>query len=151
MEELILDARMDEHGQLNDEDLKELQNQGENMVRGKTNKNSESTYKRYQNLWQDYFRQKNIKDNMDYVCLTAFFQSIERKCAGGTLWVIFGCINSYMIDKFGAKLKNFVHLTKYIKTVTLHYVAEKSKIFSAEQIHEVIAHCMYTESNDNPS
>ena len=37
MEELILDARMDEHGQLNKEDLKELQNQGEEMVRGKTN------------------------------------------------------------------------------------------------------------------
>ena len=53
-----------------------------------------------------------------------------------------------MIDKFGAKLKNFVHLTKYIKTVTLHYVAEKSKTFSAERIYEVIAHCMYTESND---
>ena len=29
MEELILDARMDEHEQLNEEDLKELQNQGE--------------------------------------------------------------------------------------------------------------------------
>ena len=61
MEELILDARMDEHGQLNEEDLKELQNQGEKMVRGKTNKNSEPTYKRYQNLWQDYVCQKNSR------------------------------------------------------------------------------------------
>ena len=54
MEELILDTRMDEHGQVNEEDLKELQNQGEKMVRGKTNKNSDATCKQYQNLWQDY-------------------------------------------------------------------------------------------------
>ena len=54
MEELILDARMDEHGQLNEEDLMELQNQDEKIVRGKTNKNSDATCKQYQNLWQDY-------------------------------------------------------------------------------------------------
>ena len=58
IEELILDARMDEHGRLNEKDLKELQNQGEKKVRGKTNKNSEASHKRYQNLWQDYVRQK---------------------------------------------------------------------------------------------
>ena len=47
IEELIIDAGMDVHGQLNEEDLKELQNQGEKMVRGKTSKNSEATFKRY--------------------------------------------------------------------------------------------------------
>ena len=61
MEEVILDVRLDEHGQLNEEDLKELKNQGEKMARGKTSKNSEVTCKRYQNLWQDYIRHKNIK------------------------------------------------------------------------------------------
>ena len=35
MEELILDSRMDEHGEINEDDLKELQNQGEIMVRSK--------------------------------------------------------------------------------------------------------------------
>ena len=60
MEEHILDARMDEHGELNEEDLKELQKQGEKMVRGKKNKTSQATYKSYQNLWQDYICQKNI-------------------------------------------------------------------------------------------
>ena len=44
-------ARIEKHGQLSEEDLKELQNQGEKMVRGKTNKNSEATYKCYQNLF----------------------------------------------------------------------------------------------------
>ena len=53
-----------------------------------------------------------------------------------------------MNDKFDAILKNLVRLTKYIKTETLLYVAKKSKTFSAEQIHEVIAHCIYMETND---
>ena len=48
IKKLFLDARMDEP---NEEDLKELQNQGEKIVKGKTNKNSEATYKRYHNLW----------------------------------------------------------------------------------------------------
>ena len=79
---------------------------------------------------------------MNDVCLTAFFQSIKTKYARSTLWVIYSCIDSYMIDKFGANLKNLVHLTKFIKTETLYYVAKISKTFSAEQIHELIAHCM---------
>ena len=47
MEELILDARMDEHGQGNENDLKELQNQSEKMVRGTIYKNSEAAYNQY--------------------------------------------------------------------------------------------------------
>ena len=43
MEQFTLDTRMDEQGQLNEEDLKELQNQGEKMVIGKKYKNSEAT------------------------------------------------------------------------------------------------------------
>ena len=70
---------------------------------------------------------KNIKDEMDDVYLTAFFQSIKRKYAGSTLWVVYSCINSYMIDKYGANLKNMVYLTKYIKTKTSHYVAKNLK------------------------
>ena len=85
---------------------------------------------------------------MDDICLIAFFQSIKRKYAGSTLWVIYSCINSYMIDKCGTNLKNLVPLTKYIETKTLHHVAKKSKIFLAEKILEVIAHSMYTETND---
>ena len=53
MEEMILDARVDENGNLKDEDLEELQNYGEKMMR-MSNKNSEAMYKCYQNLWHDY-------------------------------------------------------------------------------------------------
>ena len=58
MEELILDARMDKNGNLDDKDVKEPQNHGEKMARMK-NKSSELMYKHYQNLWHDYARQKN--------------------------------------------------------------------------------------------
>ena len=44
MEELILDSRMGEDGEINEDDLKELQNQEEKMVRNKKNQNSEATY-----------------------------------------------------------------------------------------------------------
>ena len=53
MEELILDARVDENVNLNDEDVKELQNHGEKVLRMK-NKSTKAIYKRYQNLWHDY-------------------------------------------------------------------------------------------------
>ena len=53
-----------------------------------------------------------------------------------------------MIDKYGTNLKRMVWLTKYIKTETLHYVAKKSKTFSAEQIHDVILHCMFSGNRD---
>ena len=109
IEQFIQDTGMDEHGQLNEEDLKELQNQGEKMVIGKKNKNSEARYKHYQNLWWDYICHKNIKDEIDYICLMAFFY------ARSTLWVIHSCINSYTIDNFGANLKNWYVLQNTLR------------------------------------
>ena len=85
---------------------------------------------------------------MENVCLMAFFQSIKRKYVRSTLWLVYSYINSYMIDKYGANLKIFVQLTKYIKTKISHYVAKKYKTFTAEQLHDVISHCMHTEEND---
>ena len=76
MDKLILDAKMDENGELHNNDLKELQNQGEQMVRSK-NKNFETTYRRYQNLWYGYICRRNIKNELDDIYQTTFFQSIK--------------------------------------------------------------------------
>ena len=148
MEELILDARTDEHGKLNEEDLRELRIKVKKWLEVRQTKIQKRPINATRTFGKTTSAEKHIKDEMDDVCLTAFFQSIKRKYAGSTLWVIYSYINSHTIDKFGANLKNLVRLTKYIKTETSHYVAKKSKIFSAEQIHEVISHCMYTETND---
>ena len=99
-------------------------------------------YQRYQNLWHDYVRHKKIKDEFNDVGLTAFFKSIKSKYAASTLWVIYSCINSYMIDTYGCTMKSLARLNKYLKTETSDYVVKKSKTFSAEQIHEVIRQCM---------
>ena len=136
--EMILDARDDENGNLKDEDLEELQNYGDKMVR-MSNKDSEAMYKRYQNLWHDYVRRKKIKE---YIALMAFFNSIKTKYDAITLWVIYSYINSYMIDQHGSNLRSLVRLIRHLKMETSHYVSKKSRTFSAEQIHEVIAHCM---------
>ena len=113
MEELILYARVDENGNLNNEDVKELQNHEEKMLRMK-NKSSEAMHKRYQNLWHDYFCHKKTKDELKDVVLTAFFKSIKTKYAASTLWVIYSCINSYMIDQCGCNLRSLVRLTRHI-------------------------------------
>ena len=62
MEEMLLDARVDENGNQKYEDLEELQNNGEKMVR-MNNKKSEAMYKRYQYLWHNYVRRKKLKKN----------------------------------------------------------------------------------------
>ena len=135
-EEMILDARVDGNGNLKDEDLEELQNHAEFMVR-MNNKSSEAMYKHYQNLWHDYFCHKKIKEEFNNVALTAFFNSM-----------IYSCINSYMIDQYGCNLTRLVRLTRHLKMETSHYVSKKSQTFTAEQIHEVISHCMCAEIND---
>ena len=63
-----------------------------------SNKISEAMYKRYKNLWHDYICRKKIKEKFNDVALTAFFNSIKTKYAASSLWVIYSCINSYMID-----------------------------------------------------
>ena len=88
MEEMILDAKVDENGNLKDEDLEELQKHGGIMVR-MSNKDSEAMCKCYQNLWHDYVCRKKIKEEFNNVALTAFFNSIKTKYAAGTLWVIY--------------------------------------------------------------
>ena len=54
---MILDAWVEENDNLKDEDLEELQNHGEKMVR-MSNKNSEAMCKHYHNLWHDYIHCK---------------------------------------------------------------------------------------------
>ena len=81
MEELILDTRVDQNGNVNDEDIKALTRHGEKMVR-MSRKKSEAQYERYQNLWHDFVRQKNIKEEFDNVGLTAFFQDDQAQVCG---------------------------------------------------------------------
>ena len=68
IEELILDTRIDENSILCEEDIKELQNHVEKMVRMK-NKSSKTMYKCHQNM---IMSANKIKDEFNIVFLTAF-------------------------------------------------------------------------------
>ena len=117
MEEMILDTRVHENGNLYNEDLEELQNHGEILVR-MSNKNYEAIYKHYQNLWHDYVCRKKIKEEFNNVALMAFFNSIKTKYAVSTLWVIYNCIYSYKIDQYGCNLRTLVKFTTHLKMET---------------------------------
>ena len=99
------------------------------------NKSSEAVYKRYQNLWHDYDCRKQRKDEFNDVVLSVFFNSIKtnmQQASFGCLWVIYSCINSYMIDQYGCNLGSLVRLTSHLKMETSHHISKKSQTFSAE-------------------
>ena len=88
------------------------------------------------------------KEEFNNVALMAFFNSIKTKYAASSLWVIYSCISNYMIDRYGCNLTRLVRLTWHLKMEISHYISNKSRMFSAEQIHEVIAHCMDAKVNN---
>ena len=141
-EEMILHARVNENGNLKDDDLEELQNHGEKWWDWATRILKPCT-NFLKTFGMTMFVAKKLKKN-----LTAFFNSIKTKYATSTLWVIYSCINSYMIDQYGSNLRSLVRLTRHMKMKTSYYVSKKSGTFSAEQIHEVIAHCMNNKVYD---
>ena len=68
----------------------------------------------------------------------SFFESIKGEYATNTLWVMYSCINTGFIDRFGLILKGLPRLERYLKQKTNKYVAKKSLTFNAEEIQEVL-------------
>ena len=81
-------------------------------------------YSRYQDMWKGYCIENEIldKDECDDKHLVEFFKSKEEKYKPSTLWVVYSCINSYFIEKFGKNLKDFPRLGKYLKQKTHTYL-----------------------------
>ena len=99
-------------------------------------------YARYQLQWQQFVEKKKIKNEVSDVKLLDFFKSIRKKYAPSTLWVIYSCLNSYFIDKYGKNLREMPRLTKYLKKETHLYVAKQSLVFKPDEIHSVLIHCV---------
>ena len=83
---------------------------------------------------------KNVQNEYNGVKLMKFSNPLKHKYSSNTLWVIFSCINSSFIDRFGLNLKGLPRLKKFLKQQTNKYIAEKSATFSAEEIHQVLLH-----------
>ena len=99
----------------------------------------EKMYRRYQKLWLEYVRFHDVTNEWDQDHLIKFFSEISKVYSPSTLWVIYSCINSYFIGKYGKKLNGVLGLQKFLKGLTSRYVCKKSKTFSPEQMHQVIS------------
>jgi len=101
-------------------------------------------YDRYQNLWKNHCMENMIseKEECDDKNLKNFFQGLDEKYAPSTLWVVYSCVNSYFIEKFGRNLKEFPRLTKFLKNKTHRYVTTKSKVLTPEEVQEGLMTCM---------
>ena len=114
-----------------------------------------SMYKRYQAMWLEYARKNQIdvdqclkKDKMNKqldTYLTQFFIELGLTYAPSTLYVVFSCVNHLFITKHGIKLNKLLKLNRYLKAVTSSYVCKKSKVFSAEEIDNLLNFCMESE------
>jgi len=77
--------------------------------------------------------------------LRDFFKGLEEKYAPSTLWVVYSCVNSYFVKKFGTNLKEFPRLTKFLKNKTHRYVSTKSKVLTPEEVQEGLMVCMQSK------
>ena len=95
-------------------------------------------HERYQILLENYADKNNVLEEYDDVELVKFFNKIKAQYSPRTLWVIYSCINAGFIDRYGKNLKGLVHLQKFLKLETNKFVAKKSKMSMAEEVHQVL-------------
>jgi len=108
-------------------------------------------YERYQHLWKGYCLENMIAkdEECDDQLLKNFFIGLEQKYASSTLWVVYSCINSYFVEKYGKNLNSFARLSRFLKQKTYTYVTKKSKVLSPEQMEKGLKMCMNNKGNDH--
>ncbi len=103
-------------------------------------------YERYQKKWIAYMERTRLQDvsDKDVVdkALLFFFLEINANYAPSTLYVIYSCINSWFIMNHGYKLNNCLRINRFLKLTTSTYVANKSKVLSADEIDILLKFCM---------
>jgi len=115
------------------------------------NKKTSCMYQRYQVKWVRFALENKLnkgtdKDLQDQK-LYEFFVAYGKEYAPSSLYVMFSCINHYFITNFDYKLNTMLRLQRYLKHNTSTYVSKKSKVFTSEQIDEILKKC--AESNDH--
>ena len=136
--DMLMLARIKDN-EVNEKDLEEVvENTNVLLKQHHKDESVRKMYTRYQNLWSTFVANNNIENEYDDVMLVKFFESIQSSYVANTLWVIYSCINSGFIDRFGLNLKGLPRLKKYLKQKTSKYVAKKSATFTPEEINEVL-------------
>jgi len=115
------------------------------------NKKTSLMYQRYQKKWVKFALENKLNKDTDKNLLDQklyqFFVGFGKQYAPSTLYVMYSCINHYFISNFGYKLNTMLRLQRYLKHNPSTYVCKKSKVFTSEQIDQILKHC--AESNDH--
>ena len=104
-------------------------------------------YLTYQKHFFRFIEKNKIQDFQDEDMLVELFNSMSITYAPSTLWVIYSCVNSWMIENKMSDLKHKPLLKKALKFKTDRWVAKKAEVFSPEDVHNVIMH--YGDSKDH--
>ena len=75
-----------------------------------------------------------------------FFDGLKGKYAPGTLWVIFSCLNSNFVEKYGISIKGLPRSKKCLKKQTSGYACTKADTFNADKMFEVLTKLQETDS-----
>ena len=140
-EEILLDVRVDNNGEVNDDDIVTIYENGKKLVSSSTNPKVQKMYKTDQDLWHMFVKRKTITNEMQNQTFTEFLKSLKSRYAPSALWLVYSCVNSYVIDTCWFNLKGYPRLSKFLKNMTANYVATKSRTFSVEQIYDFLLHC----------
>ena len=134
VEDMLVLARY-KHNEVKDKDLEEVVENIYALI--KQHYKNESVRKMDTRLWSTFVANNNIENEYDDLMLVNFFENINSSYSANTLWVIYSCINTGFVDRFGLNLKGLHRLKKYLKQKTSKYVAKKSATFTPEEINDI--------------
>ena len=86
-------------------------------------------YLNYQTLFFRFVKKYKVEDVQDEKMLIEFFEVMGDKYSPSTLWVIYSCVNSWMIENGHPDLKYKPLLRKVLKFKTDRWVAKKPTYF----------------------
>jgi len=109
-------------------------------------------YKQYQNKWLENTKGKKFKsfkskDDVDCV-LVDFFHLTAMMYSPSILYVIYSCVNSWFIDKYGYKLDACLRVNEYLKQTTSTYVCIKSKVLTAMQVNYLLKYSTQSSNHE---
>ena len=115
------------------------------VLNNSENSNVNRMYKRYQEKWKKYMKEvklENVKDEeaVDKALLGFFIQQ-STVYAPSTLYVIYSCINSWLIMTHGFRINKFLRVNRYLKAATARYVGRKSKVLRADEVDILLKFC----------
>ena len=113
----IMELTRIENGQLNKVDYESLTEKTVKMIlKNKKDAKVNKIYTRYENIWRAFVLYNNIMEGYDDVALVRFFKSIQSRYSPNTLWVVYSCLNSRLINEFGVNLKGLPASTNSSRT-----------------------------------